>query len=302
MYNLYRKEGTLDLEKYRFKRIYVEITNKCNLSCNFCKNTLRKKEEMTIEKFEHILNQIKGYTKYIYLHVKGEPLLHTNIEEIIRKAEKYGIFVVITTNATMLHEKAESLSNCKNIRQINISLHCLAENNMNKEYVDKYLYNITSATEKINKYNSCYVSYRLWNFNNDLYKEGHNHILRYLENRYKNKKLKEKIEEKSHVELKEGFYINVDNEFKWPNIKENEEYTNRTCYGLIHQIAVLVDGTVTPCCLDSEGIINLGNIFETSFSDIISTEKSKNIIKGFKNNIAVEELCKKCTFKIQKRK
>mgnify|MGYP003296072727 CR=1 FL=1 len=56
-----------------------------------------------------------------------------------------------------------------------------------------------------------------------------------------------------------------------------------TCMGLRNQIAILANGDVVPCCLDSEACILLGNIFETSLEDILNSEKSQNIIKGFQN-------------------
>ena len=67
----------------KYKKIYIEITNICNLNCSFCSKDKRKKEYMSLDNFEHILKKIHNYTDYIYLHVKGEPLLHPNITEII---------------------------------------------------------------------------------------------------------------------------------------------------------------------------------------------------------------------------
>ena len=67
----------------RFKKIYVEITNVCNLNCSFCSRLNRKQEFITLNRIEHLFNEIKEYTDYIYLHVKGESLLHPQLEEII---------------------------------------------------------------------------------------------------------------------------------------------------------------------------------------------------------------------------
>ena len=61
----------------KFKKIYIEITNICNLNCSFCSKDNKEKREMTLIEFEHILKQIDNYTDYLYLHVKGEPLLHS---------------------------------------------------------------------------------------------------------------------------------------------------------------------------------------------------------------------------------
>ena len=57
---------------------------------------------------------------------------------------------------------------------------------------------------------------------------------------------------------------------------------------------------MVPCCLDSEGIINLGNIFNENLDDIINSNRSQNIIKSFNDNKVCELLCKKCSFKDKK--
>ena len=70
--------------KQRFKKIYVEITNNCNLNCSFCSKISKTKKEMSEEEFETIIKKIKDYTKYIYLHVKGEPLLHSKLDKLLK--------------------------------------------------------------------------------------------------------------------------------------------------------------------------------------------------------------------------
>ena len=42
----------------KFKKIHIEITNVCNLSCNFCPKTNRKYKSMNREEFKDIINEI----------------------------------------------------------------------------------------------------------------------------------------------------------------------------------------------------------------------------------------------------
>lgn len=79
----------------KFKKFYIEITNVCNLSCNFCPQTCRLPEFMSIETFIKILDQIKPYTDYIYFHVKGEPLLHPKLREFLDLSYEKGFKVRI---------------------------------------------------------------------------------------------------------------------------------------------------------------------------------------------------------------
>ena len=91
-------------------------------------------------------------------------------------------------------------------------------------------------------------------------------------------------------------YIQFGDKFDWPDIDGPIESDTAFCYGLRDQIGVLCDGTVVPCCLDNNGEINLGNIFESNLGDIINSPRALNIYNGFSNRKACEELCKKCTF------
>ena len=208
---------------------------------------------MTVKKFKHILDEIKDYTNYIYLHVKGEPLLHPNIEDILDICNKQ---VNITTNGTLLEEKKEMLSKKRCIRQINISLHSTDDDR-----------EIKKAAEFIANNSNIIIQYRQWNKN-----------------------------EKKRETLGKNIFLSIDKQFEWPDMNREEISEIGTCYGLRQQIAILVDGTVVPCCLDNNGDIKLGNIFEEKFESIINTQRVRNIEEGFKQNKLEEELCRKCGY------
>ena len=91
-------------------------------------------------------------------------------------------------------------------------------------------------------------------------------------------------------------YVDFDSEFIWPDLNNNYYNEVGTCYALRDHLGILVDGTVVPCCLDSKGIINLGNIFEENIEDIQNSERYKKMLQGFRNNKKCEELCKHCKF------
>ena len=75
-------------EKKIYKKVYVEITNRCNLSCSFCIKNKRIPQDITIANFKHILTKLEPFTNHLYLHILGEPLLHQNIQELITLASK----------------------------------------------------------------------------------------------------------------------------------------------------------------------------------------------------------------------
>lgn len=260
----------------RFKKIYVEISNICNLDCPFCVKTNRKKRSMTLDEFKVILDKIKPYTKYLYFHILGEPLLHKNINEFIDIASK-DFYVNITTNGYLINN-----IKTKKIRQMNISLHSFDEK-YNKS-LDKYLNDLYEFA--INNSKDTYINFRLWARNKDT-----NEIITFLENKF-NTNINIGVNNK----LADNIYLNFNNEFIWPDNAKNIDINEGTCYALIDHIGILSDGTITACCLDASGKINFGNIFTDDLGDVLVNPLFIEMLEGFKNNKRIHPLCKKCNF------
>lgn len=295
----------------KFKKIYIEITNVCNLNCTFCPTTNRKSKFMSVDEFTFILDAIKDYTDYIYLHVKGEPLLHPDLGQLLNIACKKGFKVNITTNGTLLNNKKEILLNNPCLRQINISLHSFDGNERKgveplpyesnkKRDKDEYINNVLDFIEDAKDINTLIIALRLWNLSSKDKQIS-------LKNKYIIDKLEERLDfkysfiedsqTKRGIKIRDRLYLNEDEEFIWPDL-DNDVFGNKGfCYGLRDQIGILVDGTVIPCCLDGEGKINLGNIFNISLDYILSGDRSQNIYKNFSNRIIIEELCKRCGYR-----
>ncbi|GKU27674.1 radical SAM/SPASM domain-containing protein [Clostridium folliculivorans] len=286
----------------KFKKIYIEITNVCNLSCEFCPQTKRKSETITVDKFSEVLDKIKGHGDHIYLHVKGEPLLHPQLEHLLDVSYSKGFKVNITTNGTLINKVREKIINKPSLRQINFSLHSFDGNeNSNDKY--SYVNDILSFTKEAIERSSLNVSLRLWNLTEDntinLKNKRNNYILEMIEDFFSlDYKIEEKVITARGIKLRERVYLNQGSEFKWPDTKLEDEDTVGFCHGLRNQIAILVDGTVVPCCLDGEGVINLGNIYdESSLNDIVEGERALSIFNGFSNRQVKEELCRKCDYR-----
>ena len=283
----------------RFKKIYIETTNVCNLSCNFCPKTKRKAGFMTKEEFEIIVKKIKGYTNYIYLHLMGEPFLNKNFEDFIKIAKRENLYVNITTNGTLVNSVKDIIINNGGVRQINISLHSFEANDSNINF-NEYFINILNFINEGNKKTNTIFSLRLWNIDTEELKADNSlnlNILELIEEKLSlDFDLKEVLKEKNRVKLKERIYLNMAEKFSWPDSNISLISQDIFCYGLRDQIGILVDGTVVPCCLDSEGSINLGNIFEEDLQSIIVSERAKKIYDVFSRRKAVEDLCKRCGY------
>ena len=282
----------------KFKKVYIEITNVCNLSCNFCPKTSRKLKFMDNESFKNIVKNIKPYTDHVYFHLMGEPFLNKELEHFLEISKENQLKVNITTNGTLIHEVKEILINAQGLRQVNISLHSFEANDEQidfNEYINNIINFVKEATEKTN----IICSLRLWNLDTR-YTASNNmnvDIFKLLQQEFEiNCDLKECLKEKNSFKLKNNVYISMGEKFKWPSLKAEELGERAFCYGLRDQIGILVDGTVVPCCLDSEGSIPLGNIFESTLDQILNSKRAKCIYDGFSERKAVEELCKRCGF------
>ena len=265
----------------RFSKIYVEITNYCNLNCSFCSNDNLPKREMSVDEFIIVINKIKDYTDSIYLHVKGEPLLHSHLDEILGICDEVGINVRITTNGVLLPKAKDILLKHK-IKQINISLH--SENNVNNYFEDVF--------------NTCDVLcskmaivYRIW------IDKLSTIVVDKIKDYYNlSTDIVNKINDEKNIKIRDNIYIDKDNEFEWPEItRKKSDYG--TCLGTKTHIAILSNGNITPCCLDSKGIVSLGNIFKDNLSDVINSKLFKEINTGFNNNKIVTDLCQSCTYR-----
>lgn len=269
----------------KLKKIYVEITNICNLNCSFCVKDNLIKQEMDLDKFEYILKQINNHTDYIYLHVKGEPLLHSDFNGILKLCTKYNKKVNITTNGTLLKNRLNDIIN-NDVRQINISMQSLTDLDVLNDILDSVKILLEQTNIKI--------VFRFWALNHNM--DNFNlQIIDKIITYFNLPNIKNKIMSEKNITLLNRLYLNKDIEFEWPKIKTNK--TNGTCYGLRTHLGILVDGTVIPCCLDSCGVINLGNIFKEDLDDIMKKERVRKMILGFQNRQIAEPLCLSCSYK-----
>ena len=263
-----------------YKKVYIEITNNCNLKCDFCIKNSRPNKFMDLDEFNIILNKLKKYTKYLYFHILGEPLLHPKINEFIDVGSQ-NFNINITTNGYLI----ERIKDNKNIRQLNISLH-----SYDRRYgvsLEKYMKNIFNVVDKLSEYT--YISYRFW-----LKNKYTDDMLDMINKKYNVDLNVENI--KNNTTINKNIFISINEEFIWPDLNNNYYNEVGTCYALRDHIGILVDGTIVPCCLDSKGIIKLGNIFEDCLENVIKSKRYSDMLDGFKNNKKCELLCKKCKY------
>lgn len=269
-----------------YSKVYVEITNICNKSCSFCHGHSRKPREMSKEEFSLILDKLSGQTKYIYYHLMGEPLVHPLLPEFISLAKGCGFKSIVTTNGSLLNKRACELLSA-GVHKFNISLHSFEDGN-DEEHI-RYVRELAEFS-KAAAAKGIIVIFRLWN--NGLDNGRNENVLSILKESISGEWTKTNRD----IRIRDKIHLEYGERFEWPDSNAEIKGDSFFCYGLKDHFGILSDGTVVPCCLDSDGIISLGNIFNEDISAILSSERARAMLEGFKCGRASEELCKRCGY------
>lgn len=276
----------------RFSRCYLEITNRCNLSCSFCPKTKRPARTLSPAEFRLLCEKLRPYTEYLYLHVLGEPLLHPQLDEILDICRELSFRVVITTNGTLLSAQETMLLSSPALYKINVSLHSF-EANAPGDF-DAYLSGCFSFAKKAGEAGKL-VDLRLWNLDGETTRGQHaqnSAILKTLEAVFSQPWVKNTW----GFRLCERVFVHYAEKFDWPDLSLAEQPAHGTCRALRDQIAVLADGTVVPCCLDHEGDIPLGNLFSQDLQEILDDTPAKALLSGFSARKLSHPLCRRCGY------
>lgn len=270
--------------------VYLEITNVCNFSCSFCHRTKRPQRFMTEEEFSLLTDRLCGRARYLYFHLMGEPTLHPLLSRFITEARKKGFRPILTTNGSLLRGRGEEILAALP-HKVNISLHASAANEDFAEKTGYFTDCISFAKRAAAR--GITVGLRLWNLGSG---DDNGEILTLLHAAFSGEWTATRVGES--MRLAESVYLEWGERFTWPD-EGGEAVTEEDdtfCYALRSHIGVLVDGTVVPCCLDADGALALGNLFDTPLDAILAAPRATAMREGFSRRTAVEPLCRTCGF------
>ncbi|MDI1472033.1 radical SAM/SPASM domain-containing protein [Thermodesulfovibrio sp. 1176] len=269
---------------------YVQFfpTLRCNKNCKFCFNRGNNSQnfinqDFPAEKVEDFVNLLKE-NKISNLDILGgEPFLYDALFKLVKLAIKKNMEVNISTNGIFLEKIEKLIKLCKNPKlHIGVSINdevnpkLLKLINKNKLWIKSVITENQLPDEKILNFTS---------------KMGIDYYLIYMD----------ALTERD-LEISMPFYEFIELikklQILYPNIKPvycngfiggGQKYR---CPAGTEKITVMPDGKVYPCYLLS-GFKDycLGNIFENSLQEIISSEKL-NIFKKFFANICNNKICK----------
>ncbi len=269
-----------------YSRVYVEITNICNMACSFCHGHSRAPRRMSMDEFSRVLDALEGQTKYVYYHLMGEPLTHPDLPDMIELATARDFRSIITTNGTLLPRRGQALIDAKP-HKVSISLHSFEEGGDDAFY--SYLQGVADFADKAAAA-GIIVVFRLWNKGCD---GGRNAMIEAF--------LREKLpgdwtQNVRGVRIREKLHLEWGDRFAWPDKDAPDGGNAVYCYGLGDHFGILCDGTVVPCCLDSDGVIALGNVFREPLADILTSPRATAMVEGFRRRCVTESLCRRCGY------
>jgi len=283
----------------KFYRVYIELTNICGLKCSFCPPKTLPTQTMSLPFFEHVLNELQPYTKELAYHIVGDPLTLSNLEAYLDITYQKKFKVSLTTSGYFLAQRDAKTLLHPAIKQINISLNSYNKNSMPLSF-KAYMAPILELCRLKNEMQKdIFINLRIWNMDEKESEKTFNemlfallekefgiplHVKTIYQNRPKSIRLAEKI------------LLHFDDYFEWPNLDSNHQ-SEGTCQGLSSHFGILSSGKVVPCCLDKDGIIELGDLHVSPLHDILSSARTKAMIAGFKRHQAKEILCQKCSYK-----
>ncbi|PAF41355.1 hypothetical protein BKH45_07285 [Helicobacter sp. 11S03491-1] len=279
---------------FKFKKIYIELSDICGLNCSFCPSQKNIRKIMDIALFQKVCEQSVGLTQSIAFHLLGDPCILKNLKDYLKIAKDYGLKVDLVTSGVYLRHDMFDWLVCDPIAQLSLSLNAGFDRNNQDRVSKNYLENILSLCRyKIFKDSAGFINLRL--------QDSTLEELLWL----KQKILREfgilDDNTKSRFRLGKKVFLNITKTFQWanPNSKVFSQ-SHKYCHGLIAQVGILADGSVVPCCIDAQGVIKLGNLKDQKLIDILQSGRAQNIREGFMHNQAVEKLCIHCSYPAKK--
>ena len=284
------------LEVFTFPReIWLENTNHCNAACVMCPRELqsRPKGIMNIEMYKKLIDEIsehKDYVKRLHMHNFGEPLLDKKLPERIEYAKSKGIqHVYFVSNASLLNEEASKKLINSGLDEFKISFYGVDKETYNNTMInldfEKTLENVLNFFKIRKKMNTLKPKV----------------VLQLIPSSFKDNSIKEKWLNlfKNYIDENIGDKFNF---FDLHNFGDGRDFINinkkrivNTCNYPWRTMVILQNGEVSPCCLDYNGSINLGNVNNESVMEIWNNSKYRKIRHDFKRlNYDDYSVCKKC--------
>lgn len=248
---------------------------------------------MPLELFEKVCKEVAPLTPIITLHVLGDPCKLKNLNHYLSAARRFSLKVDLVTSGAYWCDFETLLQDA--IYQISISLDAGLDHH-NKLNQHRYIQKILEFCRyKCEKNSEVFLNLRI----QDSTLDKHQNLIKPFLESFECVSL-ETLKTQGRARLFKKSFLNIQKTFKWPNLNAqnplNQESKIPYCYGLIKQIAILSNGVVVPCCMDTQAHISLGDLNHTPLKDVLKSQKAMAIKTHFLKGEALELLCKNCSY------
>lgn len=304
-------KATDNMEKYQMiingevtipRYLDIEVTNHCNFNCSFCPTGThmmkRKRGYMDSEVLDAISDNIKKYhIKGVRLIRWGEPMLHPDIINIIKKLKSAGALVHINTNGSLMTtEKMKELINA-GLDSIKFSFQGVDDISYGEMRVNGRFSTILEVIKQMNllrgEGNTPYI--QISTTVTDETAAQIEQFKRQIENScdYYNigyTKL-------DHLAVDEMNISEVEKE-RIRELQKRETIDHafrKICPEMFDKLSVNWNGDVTVCCSDYDDFLLAGNILKQDLKEIFNSEKAdayRKIIS--KNEYEKLPVCNTC--------
>lgn len=271
-----------------FNRIYLEITNHCNQTCSFCPLHSRNTRFLSVDELNERMRMLSQHTQNVYFHVKGEPLMSPHLAQALDAAHRNHLKVHLVSNGLLIHQHGKMILDHPAVATIAISLHSYSE--LDASVQDKHIGQLKTWLDSQRPHHP-HIRLRVWDADTDSH-----HNSRHLVKRLTAFEMEKNPSSAYRNSLTPNLHIQSDVRFKWPSLNDGEHYPEGRCNAGM-MLAVLADGTVTPCCLDGEGVMAMGNLNTSQMKDILASPRYHAFLQGMNDRKPSEALCRSCSYK-----
>lgn len=266
---------------YPPSRLWIEPTSYCNLNCIMCLNKDMEKASfgyMDFGLYKKIIDEISGKVYDLYLHHRGESLLHPRLFDMVSYAKNSGIYTRLHTNATLLDdEKAD--------RILDSGLDFLS---FSFDGYDKETYEGIRRGSRFEK-----TVTNIVNFLEKKQKRGTRYpitlftVIEFPDKTVSGSIKREFLKQFRSLPLDS---IRVRRPHNWGGGYNPEDNLNPRknrfcpCTFLWYSLSIFWDGTVVPCPQDFFGELNLGNVNDTPLLELWNSDKMVYLRKMMKEN------------------
>jgi radical SAM protein with 4Fe4S-binding SPASM domain len=271
-------------------RLWVESTSICNLKCVMCPNKDMSDAEkgiMSLDLFQKIVSEVKGYCSDLYLHHRGEPFVNPALFDMIKVAKAAGINTRFHSNGSIMTEER-----ARKLLEAGPDLVSFSVDGFDKVPYERVRVGATfeKTLENIFRLLSLrremglkkpYIVIEKITFKNDPAPANPEAV----------SALKRRFEEAGVDEIIEKV------EYTWAEDKAPELAAppcKMVCTFPWYAAVICWDGTVTPCPQDFFAKMNMGNVNQSSLRDIWNGPAYQTLRRKLAGDLHSLPLCHKC--------